>query len=52
MGVPVGAAVPDTVVVTGRAVLGLLVETSAVGIDVEAAMKITEEEDIVMVVAL
>jgi hypothetical protein len=51
MGVPVGAAVPDIVVVTGRAVVALLIEEPIIGIDEEAAMKIMEE-DTVMLVAL
>lgn len=50
MGVPVGAIVPDTVVVTGRTVVSLLVAEPMVGIDDEAAMKIIE--DTVILVAL
>jgi hypothetical protein len=51
MGVPVGLAVPDTVVVAGRAVTALLFEDPTVGIAEEAPIKIIEE-DIVIVVAL
>jgi hypothetical protein len=49
--VPVGAPVPDIVVVTGRTVVALLIEEPIMGIDEEAAMKIMEE-DTVMLVAL
>ena len=48
---PVGAAVPDTVVVIGGAVVGLLSEKLTEGIDDEAAIKIMED-DTVMLVAL
>jgi len=51
IGVPVGAPVPDIVVVTGRTVVALLIEEPIMGIDEEAAMKIMEE-DTVMLVAL
>jgi hypothetical protein len=54
-GVPVGAFVPDTVVVIGRLVeglsMGLLVRDPLVGRDEEAGMK-TIEDDTVMLVSL
>lgn len=47
----VGVAILEPVVVIGRAVVGLLVAEPMIGIDEEAAMKIIED-DTVMLVAL
>ena len=46
---PVGAAVPDIVAVTARAVAVVLAGELIVGIDEEAAMKIIDDENVTLV---